>query len=94
MIINIKKRMVKINKDILSEWCVRYTLRQVDTFCDLHRLVKGMVRESIKNRTTAGPLGLALEMIKSAGEAEGDMVKDLVEKRSLLQLFWQNDSFL
>ena len=33
-------------------------------------------------------------MVKSAGKAEVDMVKDLVEKRYLLQLFWQNGSFL
>ena len=62
----------------------RNSLYQEDTFSGVpHLREKDMVRESIskmKNGKAAGPSDVVSEIVKTAGEAGVDMIKDLVNQ--------------
>ena len=62
----------------------RNSLSKVDTLGRIPRLMdKDMVGESLskmKNRKAAGPSGVLPEMVKAAGEAEVDMITDLINR--------------
>ena len=74
--------------------CDRNSLSQVDTVTSVPPLTdKGMVRESIikiKNGNTAVLSGIVPEMVKAAGEAEVDIITDLVNQTIIEGLLQQN----
>ena len=77
--------------------CDRDSLSQADTFSGVPHL--NVVRESIskiKNGKAAGPPSVVSEMVKTRGEAEVDIITDLVNQiiEGILPAEWQLSIFV